>query len=92
MILGSCLANFSNFDKFILHNCSSIFSYKDGDSFNFNSLKHLVRPKDILLVEDNNWVKAFFDVKFNKFYSMNWLSLFKDEDKIIFLKENITQF
>ena len=92
MILGSCLANFSNFDKFILYNWSSIFSYKDGYSFNFNSLKHLVRPKDVLLVEDSNWVKAFFDIKFDRVYSMHWIPPFKDANKIDFLKQNITQF
>ena len=92
MITGSFLANFSNYDKFTLFNWSSIFSNKSGYIYNINSLKNLVRSKDILLVEDSNWVKAFFNIKFDRVYSMHWIPPFKNEDKIDFLKQNITQF
>ena len=92
MLCGSLIQNFSNIDKFVYLKWSSIFSNQNGYNSNFIRLKNLVRPNDIILSEDANWVKAFFDIKHDRVYSMHWLPPFKNNNKINYLKQNITQF
>ena len=49
MFCGSLLQNFSNIDKFVYFNWSSIFSNQNGYNYNFAKLRDLVRPDDIVL-------------------------------------------
>jgi len=92
MIFGSYLQNYERYDQFTYFNWSSIFSNKDGYSYNFHTLKKLVRPNDVILTQDSNWVKGFFDISHNRIFSLNSLPPFEDNFKFKSLTKIITQF
>ena len=92
MIFGSYLQNHESFDQFTYLNWSSIFSNTDGYSHNFYTLKKLVRPNDVILTQDSNWVKGFFEIEYTKVHSLNSLPPFKDNLKYENLIKTITQF
>ena len=92
MFCGSLLQNFSNIDKFVYFNWSSIFSNQNGYNYNFAKLRDLVRTDDIVLSQDSNWIKAFFKIKHDRIYSLHSLPPFKDDEKLKNLKKTITHF
>ena len=92
MFFGSLIQNFSNIDKFVYFNWSSIFSNQNGYYYNFARLQDLVRPNDIVLSQDSNWIKAFFQIKHDRIRSLHSLPPFKDDDKLNDLKKTITHF